>query len=140
MARDVGQPEDRRIVGLATTFRAARTGHLRDRTHIKSMTKFSSILTAQSRREPILVCKKCLKRVPNGTRIKQALKAAVKHRNVAQSSRRPRVVLTSCFGICPKRAVVVASAATLNRGEYVLLRNADQVGEAGAVLMPSDGR
>ncbi|MDB5626981.1 MAG: hypothetical protein JWR73_2783, partial [Tardiphaga sp.] len=49
----------------------------------------------------------------------------------------PRVVPTSCLGICPKRAVVIASAATLHRGAYLLL--ADRDGIADAVQALSDG-
>jgi hypothetical protein len=45
-------------------------------------------------------------------------------------------VLTSCLGICPKRAVVVGSAATLQNGQYLLLSGADASAEAVASLMP----
>ncbi|MES2028071.1 MAG: hypothetical protein V4477_02735 [Pseudomonadota bacterium] len=48
----------------------------------------------------------------------------------------PRVVLTSCLGICPKRAVVVASAATLQGGQYLLLSGAEDSAEAVTALMP----
>jgi hypothetical protein len=48
-------------------------------------------------------------------------------------------VMTGCFGICPKRAVVVASGSTLQRGEYLLLPDVDSGAEAVALLVPSDG-
>lgn len=102
------------------------------------MVKIASTVTVRSRREPVLVCRKCLKRAPGGSGIKRALKSAAKSLCDAQPGRRPRVVMTSCFGICPKRAVVVASGATLHRGEYILLADADQAADVAALLMPAD--
>ncbi|MDP3692859.1 MAG: (2Fe-2S) ferredoxin domain-containing protein [Bradyrhizobium sp.] len=102
------------------------------------MVKTASTVTVCSRREPVLVCRKCLKRVTGGSRIKRALKSAVKSLRDAQPGRRPRLVMTACFGICPKRAVVVASGTTLHRGEYILLADAGQVVDAVALLMPAD--
>jgi predicted metal-binding protein len=102
------------------------------------MVKTASAVTVSSRREPVLVCKKCLKRVPDGRDIRRALKSAAKNLEVAQPGWRPRLVLTGCFGICPKRAVVVASGATLHRGEFVLLTEADQAADVAALLMPPD--
>jgi hypothetical protein len=102
------------------------------------MAKISSTVIVRSRREPILVCKKCLKRVPNGHKIKRALKAAMKHQSTAQPKRRPRLVLTGCFDICPKRAVVVANGMTLHRGAYLLLADADQAEDVASSLMQRD--
>jgi hypothetical protein len=103
------------------------------------MVKDSSIVIIRPRRpEPILVCRKCLKRVANGKNIKLALKAEVKRRSVAQATKRPRIVLTGCFDICPKRAVVLASGTTLHRSEYLLLAGDNQIDEAVAILMPLD--
>ena len=102
------------------------------------MAKITSPVTIRSRREAILVCRKCLKRVPDGHKVKRALKAAAKRQSAADPKRRPRLVMTGCFDICPKDAVVVANGATLQRGEYVLLANAGQADEAAAMLMPPD--
>jgi predicted metal-binding protein len=99
------------------------------------MTK-SSVTTIRPRRpQPILVCKKCLSRVAESGDMKRALKSEVKRRSTAQGTKRPRIVMTGCFGICPKRAVVVASGATLNRGEYLLLADPDAMTGAAATLM-----
>jgi hypothetical protein len=102
------------------------------------MTKIPSVPIIRSRREPVLVCKKCLKRFPKAGKIKRALKAMVKRRSAAQPMRRPRVVLTGCFGICPKDAVVLANGTTLHRGEYVLLADSSQVDEVASLLMQRD--
>jgi predicted metal-binding protein len=114
--------------------------HQAETAYMRCMTNNASIMTARSRRaEPVLVCKKCLKRVEDGGSLKKALKSELKHRDFSPAKKPPRVVLTSCFGICPKRAVVVASGTTLQRGEYLLLTNTDQAAEAVALLVPVKG-
>jgi predicted metal-binding protein len=103
------------------------------------MTK-SSLVTARLRRAPpVLVCKKCLSRIDDGKALRKALKSELKARSRAQGTKPPRVVLTGCLGICPKRAVVVASAATLQHGEYLLLPDSASSIEAAARLMPKPG-
>ena len=103
------------------------------------MVKTSSVATIRPRRAaPVLVCKKCLKRVGAGSKLKRALKSELKHRSVAQGTRRPRIVMTGCFGICPKRAVVVASGGTLQRGEYLLLADVNSSARAVALLVPPE--
>ena len=73
------------------------------------MTK-PAIVTARLRRAPpVLVCKKCLSRVDDGKALRKTLKSELKARSAAQGTKPPRVVLTSCLGICPKRAVVVGN-------------------------------
>jgi predicted metal-binding protein len=85
-----------------------------------------------------LVCRKCLKRVSYGPALKRALKSELKRRSAARGIKHPRMVMTSCLDICPKRAVVAASAATLARGEYLLLADVDGSAEAAALLMRPD--
>jgi len=82
---------------------------------------------------PVLICGKCLSKIDGGKKLKQALKAELK-RAAAQGGKRPKLVTTSCLGICPKRAVVTASAATLGRGEYVLVEDRKKVEEAVKAL------
>lgn len=102
-----------------------------------SMSKTTPLTTLRLRRaEPILVCKKCLKRIDRGSKLKRALKSEVKRRGATQAKRRSRIVMTDCFGICPKRAVVVASGSSLQRGEYLLLPDVDSGAEAVALLVP----
>lgn len=100
------------------------------------MSKTTDITTIRPRRaEPVFVCKKCLKRVDDGPALKRALKSELKQRSAARGIKQPRVVMTSCMDICPKRAVVAASATTLARGEYLLLGNDGGTAEAAARLM-----
>ena len=106
------------------------------RTYIEGMAKPSPITTIRPRRAaPIFVCKKCLKRVDGGPALKRGLTSELKRRSAAQDIKRPRVVMTGCLDICPKRAVVAASGATLARGEYLLLTGIDSTAEAAALLM-----
>ena len=95
------------------------------------------VIPARLRRAPpIFVCKKCLGRIDDGKKLRKALKSDSKDRSASQDVKPPRVVMTSCLGICPKRAVVVASAATLRDGKYPLLSDADASAEAMNALMP----
>ena len=101
----------------------------------------SSLITARAKRAaPILVCRKCLKRADGGKAVKSALKSELKSRRAAGGGKPPKLVMTSCFGLCPKRAVVVASAATLARGDYLLLADGDAVALAVTTLMPDAHR
>jgi NADH:ubiquinone oxidoreductase subunit E len=60
----------------------------------------------------------------NGGKLRRRLKASLKQRS--QKKGRARLVLTNCFGICPKGAVVTASAATFARGEFLLIRDCSE--------------
>ena len=103
------------------------------------MPKTHPITTIRPRRAaPVFICKKCLKRVADGPALKRALKSELKQQSAARGVKRPRVVMTSCMDICPKRAVVAASATTLARGEYLLLGDGDGAAEAAALLMSTE--
>lgn len=92
--------------------------------------------TARPRRpSPILICRKCLKLAANGHAVKRALKSELKALSRASGEKRPRVVMTGCFGICPKRAVTTASGVTLARNEFLLIADAEQARDAAAKLM-----
>jgi hypothetical protein len=110
----------------------------RHRLYIPGMPK-SSLVTVRARRSgPVLVCKKCLKRVEGGDKLKRRLKAELKRNGGGQKNRRPRLVLTGCFGICPKRSVAMASANTLRRNEFVLLSDPELVEDAAAMLLSDE--
>ena len=86
---------------------------------------------------PVLVCRKCLKRMDDGGKLKSRLKASLKQRSAGRKEGRARLVLASCFGICPKNAVVTASVATFARGEFLLIRGSsdDAIEQASAALI-----
>jgi predicted metal-binding protein len=94
-------------------------------------------VVARSRRAaPILVCRKCLKRCPNGDKIRGRLKHELKRRS-PDKKRTPRLVSVNCFGICPRRAAVVASGRSLGDNEYLLVSRPGQVETALEKLLPS---
>ena len=80
----------------------------------------------------ILVCGKCLKG-RDGKAMRRGLKAAAKSR-----AGKVRIVRTACLGVCPKRAVAMASARTLARRELVVLREGGSAAAALDRLLPPD--
>jgi hypothetical protein len=93
-------------------------------------------IIARSRRQsPVFACWKCLKRCSDGDRIRVAIKRRLKHRG-ADKKKVPRLVSTSCFGICPKRAVVLASAHSLRDNQYILVSRRGEVEDAIGKLLP----
>ncbi|MGY3449890.1 hypothetical protein [Bradyrhizobium sp. USDA 4353] len=88
---------------------------------------------------PVFVCRKCLKRSNDAKGIKTAIKR--ESRLAAPSSRKPpRVIMTSCFGLCPKRAVVVTGGVRAARGDFVLVATAEDVAGALACLHDDQNR
>jgi hypothetical protein len=72
-----------------------------------------------------------------GGKLRRRLKASLKQRNAGQKKGRARLVLTNCFGICPKDAVVTASAATFARSKLLLIRDCSEesIEQATAALL-----
>jgi hypothetical protein len=99
------------------------------------------VIARPRRASPILVCRKCLGRVSGAKKIRRELKSELKRqRNEAPNERSlksPRLVMTGCFGICPKKAVVLASGKSLQNGEYVLVSDRERVGDALNLLQLS---
>jgi hypothetical protein len=90
-------------------------------------------LVRSRRAAPVLICRKCLKRSDEGRDIRRALKSGLKEQR--QDGVKPaKLVITGCFGLCPKQSVVLASGASLQRQEYVLVEDRDQIPEALALL------
>lgn len=91
--------------------------------------------------DAVLVCGKCLKRHPDGKAVRRALKDAVAARapevRVGRKREKVRLVKTTCLGLCPKRALVLASAASLSRREVVLLHGTREASDAVAQLLTS---
>jgi len=86
---------------------------------------------------PVLVCRKCLKRMACGGKLRRRLKASLKQCSARQKKGRARLILTNCFGICPKDAVVIASAATFARNEFLLIRDCSEEAIEQATAMIS---
>lgn len=91
-------------------------------------------------RPTIFACGKCLKGMRDGKTMRRALADAVERQGLrddpaAPRKRRPRVVRTACLGLCPKRACVLTSAATLARGEALIVADPGDVPDAVARLL-----
>jgi predicted metal-binding protein len=95
------------------------------------------VVVRTRRQAAVFVCRKCLKRSDDAKQIKQAIKTTLKA-NIGRSTRtdlKPaRVIATSCFGLCPKNAIVITGGACAGTGDYVLISSADQVPAALARL------
>ena len=105
-----------------------------DKTSKSASLKSSSPQVVHSRRPPpVLVCAKCLKRSDEGRDVRRALKSELKA-GKRHGIKPPKLVMTGCFGLCPKNAIVLASSASLMRQEYVLVTDCDQVPRALAQL------
>lgn len=90
---------------------------------------------ARSRRpSPLLVCRKCLKRCSDGDKIRSTIKRRLKKSGFDKKA--PKLVSTSCFGLCPKRAVVLASGHSLRDNEYILVSRRGEVEQALEKLLP----
>ncbi|WP_336489156.1 (2Fe-2S) ferredoxin domain-containing protein [Methylobacterium nigriterrae] len=112
----------------ARTARAAEPGRVRT---TKSKTAKSRIA------EVVLVCAKCRKRQGLGRRdLRGRLKGALKR---GRPKREVRIVETGCLGPCPKRALAVATGASLAARKILLLDPAATPEEALAAILPDFG-
>lgn len=102
--------------------------------HIEGMSQ--PVIARPRRAAPVLVCRKCLKRSSEGKNIRRELKRELKQQRDG-NLKAPRLIATSCFGICPKKAVTLASGKSLLNGEYVLVSDAADVGDALKLLQPA---
>ena len=97
------------------------------RAHLAMMSNKPSLRALKLRQPgPVLVCRKCLKRMAGGGKLRRRLKASLKQRSAGRKKERARLVLTNCFGICPKGAVVAGSPATFARDEILLIRDCSE--------------
>lgn len=90
------------------------------------------------RAAPVLVCRKCLKRSGEGSDVRRALKSELKA-SKRDGAKPAKLVMTGCFGLCPKKSIVVVSGASLKRQEYLLIADRDQVPLALALLNDERG-
>ncbi len=78
----------------------------------------------------IVVCSKCLRKHDEGKALRRVLKSETKRVAAASGTRRIRVIKAACLGVCPKRAIVVASPSTLAAGEVLLVRTESEMAAA----------
>jgi adenylylsulfate kinase-like enzyme len=73
----------------------------------------------------------------DGAAVRRELKRELKQKRDGRL-KPPRLIATSCFGICPKRAIVLTSVQSLNKGQYVLVSDRAQLDEALDLLRSSN--
>ncbi|GJE57952.1 (2Fe-2S) ferredoxin domain-containing protein [Methylobacterium trifolii] len=82
----------------------------------------------------VAVCTKCAKRQGLPKRaVRDSLKAELQR---GRSGRRLRIVETGCLGPCPKRALAVATGASLAQGRILLLDPAASPAALLAAVLP----
>jgi len=99
----------------------------------KSSKSNSPMVVRPRRAAPVLVCRKCLKRSDEGREVRRALKSELKAAR-REGTKPAKLVMTGCFGLCPKRSIVVASGASLARNELVLVSDREEVPRALEML------
>jgi len=87
------------------------------------------------RPSPLFACRKCLKRCSDGDKIRVSIKRQLKLRG-SDKKKVPKLVSTSCFGLCPKRSVVLASGHSLRDNAFVLVSHRGEVEQALERLLP----
>jgi hypothetical protein len=84
--------------------------------------------------EVVLVCSKCQKRQAVAKRaVRDLIKRGLKG---AHPKRKVRIVETGCLGPCPKRALAIATGASLASRRILLLDPAATPDEAVAAVFP----
>lgn len=92
------------------------------------MSTSAGISIARPKRPPcVLICAKCVKKVDHGRAIQKAVKAGLADRASATGRRPGKLVQTKCMGVCPRQGVTLASAATLGRGELLIVKRGADV-------------
>ncbi|MFE1600163.1 (2Fe-2S) ferredoxin domain-containing protein [Methylobacterium sp. ID0610] len=82
----------------------------------------------------VVVCAKCAKRQGSGGKaVRKDLKRAFKR---TRPDRKVRVVETGCLGLCPKRSLTFATAASLRAGRLVVIDPATEAEAMAQVLVP----
>ena len=67
----------------------------------KSPKSASPMIVRPRRAAPVLVCRKCLKRSDDGSKIRRALKSELKA-SKHDGGKPAKLIMTGCFGLCPK--------------------------------------
>lgn len=83
----------------------------------------------------VLVCRACEKRSKGPKKI--GAKDVGKALQRALRGARARIVLTSCLGLCPKKAITVAADSSGGDIAVIAFRRGDDAGAAVATLFPA---
>lgn len=79
----------------------------------------------------VLVCRQCRQRGSGPDKLKTKEVAGALRRALKQAPARPRVVLTQCLGLCPKRAMTVAHIGPDQPASLWAVRSVDEASALG---------
>lgn len=85
-----------------------------------------------------LVCKACGKRSGGARKFKPKEVASLIRRSAKADATRSRVVLTTCLGLCPKKATAVARVATGSPTRIVAIEARREIDRAVRLLAASE--
>jgi predicted metal-binding protein len=86
----------------------------------------------------LLVCKACRKRGSGPKGMKTRDVTAELRRGLKSTKPRPRVVTSSCLGLCPKRAVAIAAVAAGSAPRIVAVESVAQLAGVLTQLIGTD--
>lgn len=83
----------------------------------------------------LLVCKACRKRAKLPATLKSKAVASAIRRELADEKRRPRVLLSSCLGLCPKSALAMACVSERGAASIAAVQSPSQVVPTARALL-----
>lgn len=82
-----------------------------------------------------MVCKACRKRAKLPATLKSKAVASAIRRELADEKRRPRVLLSSCLGLCPKSALAIACVSERGGASIAAVQSPSQVASTARALL-----
>ena len=86
-------------------------------------------------RAVLLVCKACRKRAKLPATLKSKSVASTIRRELGGEERRPRVLLSSCLGLCPKSAIAIACVNEGGVASIAAVQTLSQVAPTARALL-----
>jgi len=104
------------------------------------MSHISASIETPSWDAVILICKDCRKRKNGPQHLKSKALVKIARRDLRVLKPRPRVVAVSCLGVCPKRAIAVASLGNGSPPRVIRIENRADFADALPLLIRRDPR
>jgi hypothetical protein len=99
------------------------------------MSGADAVLEAPSWTSVVLVCRDCRRRGNGPGKLKPKAVVSEVRRAVKEAKPRPRVVLTTCLGVCPKGAMTVGFAGAVGGTRVAAVETLADVDTAVALLL-----
>lgn len=92
-------------------------------------------LTEPSWKSVVLVCKDCRKRSNGSGKLKPKAVASEARQTTKEAEPRPRVLLTTCLGLCPKGAMTIGVAGAAKGTRVAAVKTLAAVDRAVTLLL-----